>query len=63
MTATNFIFSQKEMAARIGRSREYVRCMCRRGFVIPATVEEAVIFLRQHPQPCRRHGEKRRRVG
>ena len=59
---TPFLFTQKEMAARIGRSREYVRQMCRQGFVLPATVEEAVVFLRQHPAPCKnRHGERRKR--
>lgn len=50
----NFILSKKEMAARLGRSREFVRAMCRRGFVLPATVEEAVSFLRQHPSPCQK---------
>ena len=52
-----FIYTQKELAARIGRSREYIRHMCRRGFVLPATEQEAVVFLRQHPKPCacRRH--------
>lgn len=59
-----FIFSQKEMCARLGRSREYVRAMCARGFVLPATIEEAVVFLRQHPKPLQnpaRHGERRKR--
>ena len=38
--------TKKEMANALGRSRDYVEDMIRGGFLLPATLMEAVQFIR-----------------
>lgn len=54
---TERLLSFKELAAALNRSREYVRQMRRAGFPCPgkrATLESALRWLEQHPDPCKK---------
>ena len=48
-----YYFTKKELAAAIGRSPRFVRFMELGGFMLPATIEEAVYFIRENPFPSR----------
>jgi len=43
----------KELAAALGRSEDYVTYMKAGGFQLPATLAEAVAWIREHPHPTR----------
>jgi hypothetical protein len=51
--------TRKELAGQIGRTRGYVADMIRGGFRLPATVTDAVDWIRANPPPSR--NRKRRR--
>jgi DNA-binding XRE family transcriptional regulator len=51
--STELLQTQKELASRLNRSRQYVLDMERAGFRLPATETEAVNFLRRHQHPSR----------
>ena len=48
-----YYMTKKELAAAIGRSTRFVRYMELGGFMLPATITEAVIFIRENPFPSR----------
>lgn len=43
----------KELAAALRRSEDYVTYMKLGGFRLPATLQEAVSWIREHPNPTR----------
>ena len=47
------ILQHKQLAARLGTNRQYVRDMCKGGFRLPCQLSEAVNFLRENPHPTR----------
>jgi hypothetical protein len=53
MSEPKYYFHVKTLAAAIDRSPRFVSDMLRGGFEIPATIEDAVIFIRKHPFPSR----------
>lgn len=56
MIQSDELLSIKELAWKLGRSREYIRAMRRRGFRMPgnrATLSDALIFLEENPMPMR----------
>ena len=48
-----FFFTKKELAAAIGRNPRFIRDMELGGFRLPATVEDAVVFIRENQWPTR----------
>lgn len=49
------LYSQKELAALLGRSYKYVNKMRARGFKMAgerATIEDALRWLSENPRPC-----------
>lgn len=60
MSEPKFYFTKKELAQAMGRSTRFVRFMEMGGFVLPATMAEAVMFIRENPFPCRFNPKKRR---
>ncbi len=59
------IESQKEMAYELRKSRVFIWAMQKKGFKLPATVEQAREFLKIHPHPtngiCNRNQAERRK--
>ena len=53
MSEQKFYFTKKELASAIGRSTSFVRFMEMGGFMLPATIQEVVDFIRANPFPSR----------
>jgi hypothetical protein len=60
MSDPKFYFTKKELAQAMGRSTRFVRFMELGGFVLPATMLEAVNFIRENPFPSRFQPKKKK---
>lgn len=52
-----FFQTVKEMAAALGRSEDYVSDMKKGGFELPATLDDAVDWLKKHGPPTKFRGQ------
>jgi hypothetical protein len=55
-------FTQKELAAELGRTRQFVAAMQRGGLKLPVTRQEAEAFLNLHPHPMKFRAAGRRKA-
>lgn len=57
------LLSTKELANMLGRSEKYIYYMRLCGFIMPggrATIEDAILFLKEHPNPCAEHRKQKK---
>lgn len=62
MNDTKYYFTKKDLAAAMGRTTRFVRFMELGGFVLPASMEDAVLFIRENPFPSRFYKRKNQKV-
>ena len=58
MSDTKYYFTKKDLAAARGRTARFVRFMELGGFILPASMDDAVHFIRENPFPSRFYKRK-----
>jgi|DEB19_MinimDraft_3_1074340.scaffolds.fasta_scaffold184251_1 hypothetical protein len=63
MSETKYYFTKKDLAAAMGRTARFVRFMELGGFILPASMDDAVHFIRENPFPSRFYKRKPQKSG